>query len=51
MSSFQDASGSYHGVTGALEFNGWLNVSSLFEDRLRRLDLAMEGTFTFDEYP
>ena len=51
MSSLQDPNGSYHGVTGALEFNGWLYVSSLFEDRLGRLDLALQGTFTYDEYP
>ena len=51
MSSLQDPKGSYHGVTGALEFNGWLYVSSLFEDRLGRLDPASQRTFTYDEYP
>ena len=51
MSSLKDVSGSDHGVRGALEFSGWLYVSSLFEDRLGRLHLAMEGPFTYDEYP
>ena len=51
VSSLQDPNGSYQGVTGALEFNGWLYVSSLFEDRLGRLDLSSQETFTYREYP
>ena len=38
--SLQDPSGSYHGVTGALETEQWLYISSLFEDRLARLKRA-----------
>ena len=51
VSSLQDPNGSYHGVTGALDLDGWLYVSSLFEDRMGCLDLALQGTFTYDEYP
>ena len=50
VSSLQDPEGSYHGVTGALEYEGWLYVSSLFEGRLGRIDLTLKGIFDHDEY-
>ena len=45
VSSPHNPEGSYHGVTGALEFDGRLYVSSLFEGRLGRIDLILERIF------
>ena len=45
ISSLQDPSGSYHSITGALELDDWLYVSSLLESKLGRLDLSQEGRF------
>ncbi|MDE0842012.1 MAG: SMP-30/gluconolactonase/LRE family protein [Porticoccaceae bacterium] len=40
INSLQDPSGSYHAVTGAIETQQWLYISSLLEDKLARLDRA-----------
>ena len=51
ISSLQDPSGSYHSITGALELDDWLYVSSLLESKLGRLDLSQAGMFSHEEYP
>jgi len=51
VSSLQDPEGSYHGVTGALEYDGRLDVSGLFEGRLGRLAVIIEAILNHHEYP
>ncbi len=40
ITSLQDPQASYYAVTGALEVDRWLYISSLFENKLARLNLS-----------
>lgn len=43
ITSLQDPAGSFHTTTGALEYDGWLYISSLHETDLGRIKIANEN--------